>query len=137
MRVQSIVAIVAFTLASGAAAARTSEAGISADAPCWKSGTTVDIVNCFAASGKQSDADLNRTYTQIMSVLEVADRKRLQKAERAWVAYRDAACAAEYGLWGGGTGGPPAQLACIDGKTRHHVDYLRTTYRLRLQRLGL
>ena len=94
----------------------------------------MDIQRCFAESSKRSNADLNRTYAQIMTVLDADDRQRLQKAERLWAAYRDAACNAEYRLWSGGTGGPPAEMACVDGETRHHLDYLRTTYRLRLQR---
>ena len=136
MRVFTIFAIAASTLVSGAVTAASGEDSTGLDAACWKGGTTVAIERCFANSGKRSDADLNRTYAQIRSVLEAGDRQRLQKAERLWVAYRDAACSAEYGLWGGGTGGPPAEMACIDGETRHHLDYLRTTYRLRLQRLG-
>lgn len=136
MRIRTFVAFLALTLASSAAAAAADDMRVGADAPCWNSGTTVDIVTCFAASRAQSDADLNRTYAQIVSVLDADDRQRLRKAERAWLVYRDAACEAEYRLWNGGTGGPPAQLACIDGETRRHLAYLRRTYRLRLQRLG-
>lgn len=129
-------AIAVLVLGSGIAVASKGDEATGANAPCWKSGATVDIADCFAKSGKQADTDLNRTYAQIISVLDTADRQRLQKAERAWVAYRDAACEAEYALWEGGTGGPPAELACIDAETRHHLIYLRATYRLRLQRLG-
>lgn len=133
MRVLTIFAIAALALASGVA---NGEDSTGRDAPCWKGGTTVAIERCFADSGKRSDADLNRNYVQIISVLKANDRQRLQKAERLWVAYRDAACRAEYDLWDGGTGGPPAEMACIDNETRNHLVYLRTTYRLRLQRLG-
>ena len=130
------LAIAVSVLGSGVAVASTGDEATGVDAPCWKSGTTMDIANGFAKSGKQADTDLNRTYAQILSVLDTADRQRLQKAEKAWVAYRDAACEAEYALWGGGTGGPPAQLACVDAETRHHLSYLQVSYRLRLQRLG-
>jgi uncharacterized protein YecT (DUF1311 family) len=129
------LAIAASAFAPAAATVSTGASDTGSDAPCWKAGTTVNIERCFVESGKRSDADLNRTYAQIMSVLNAGDRQRLQKAETSWITYRNAACDAEYRLWNGGTGGPPAKMACIDGETRRHLDYLRTTYRLRLQRL--
>jgi uncharacterized protein YecT (DUF1311 family) len=136
MSVLTILALAVSTLITGASTAATSVDATDWKAPCWNAGTTVDIENCFTESNKRADADLNRVYAQIMSVLEADDRNRLQKAERLWVAYRDAACDAEYNLWNGGTGGPPAAMACNYAETRHHLSYLRTTYRLRLQRLS-
>jgi uncharacterized protein YecT (DUF1311 family) len=68
-------------------------------------------------------------------VLDPPRRRDLQRAERAWIDYRDATCTAEYRLWDDGTGGGPAYLSCIDDETRHRLDYLRMTYRLRLQAL--
>jgi uncharacterized protein YecT (DUF1311 family) len=136
MPIPAMIAAAAAVLTPNATTARAETASTGADAPCWRDGTTVAIVNCFAASRKQSDAELNRTYARIMSVLDTADQQRLRKAERAWVAYRDASCDAEYRLWDGGTGGPPALLACLDGETRRRLEHLQTTYRLRLQRLG-
>jgi uncharacterized protein YecT (DUF1311 family) len=32
--------------------------------------------------------------------------------QRAWIGYRDAACAYEESQWGGGTGGGPASVDC-------------------------
>lgn len=136
MSVLTILALAVSTLVTEASTATTSEDATGVGAPCWNAGTTVDIENCFAEANKRADADLNRIYAQIMSVLEPQDRNRLQTAERLWVAYRDAACDGEYNLWNGGTGGPPAAMACNYAETRHHLSYLRSTYRLRLQRLN-
>ena len=33
--------------------------------------------------------------------------------QRAWIAYRDAACAYEASQWGGGTGAGPAATGCM------------------------
>lgn len=128
--------LAAWTLLSSASIAAPPESGDGISVPCWNGGTTAGIQRCFAESGSKANADLNRTYVHIMSVLPADDRRRLQKAERLWVSYRTATCDAEYQLWNGGTGGPPAEAACIDTETRHRLDYLRTTYRLRLQRPG-
>lgn len=128
----ALVALV-INLTGGGAAYAASTA--SKSAACWKQGATVAIANCFAASGKEADADLNRLYGEIMTVLGPSDKQGLQKAERLWVDYREASCSAEKNLWDGGTGGNPAYLACVDDETRHRLDYLQETYRLRLQRL--
>ncbi len=103
--------------------------------PCWAKGGTFDIADCFSKAGAQSDAELNSLYSKIKRVLDPKDLHQLQDAERLWIAYRDATCKAEKSLWNGGTGGNPAYLACIDDETRHRLDYLQTTYRLRLQKL--
>jgi uncharacterized protein YecT (DUF1311 family) len=120
-------------IASGGAAYAASTT--SQVAACWKQGTTISIANCFAASGKEANDKLNRLYGQIMTVLGPGDQQRLQNAQRLWVSYRDATCNAEKNLWDGGTGGNPAYLACTDDETRHRLDYLQETYRLRLQKL--
>lgn len=105
--------------------------------PCWTRGNTLDIVECFSEAGAQSDAALNSLYGKIIRVLDAEELRQLQDAERLWIAYRDATCDAEKSLWDGGTGGNPAYLACTDDETRRRLDYLETTYRLRLQKLGL
>ena len=127
----SLIAAFAF---DGIAAADSTSSRAS---PCWEKGTTLAISTCFGASGEQSNAELDRTYRRITSVLDADDRQGLEQAQRLWLAYRDATCVTERRLWSGDTGGNPAYLACIDDETRHRLDYLQTTYRLRLQRLEL
>jgi uncharacterized protein YecT (DUF1311 family) len=36
----------------------------------------------------------------------------LKAMQRAWIAYRDAACRHEQAQWMGGTGGGPARMSC-------------------------
>ncbi|WP_416222423.1 lysozyme inhibitor LprI family protein [Sphingomonas sp. CD22] len=114
--------------AAGAASTASSKAA------CWQQGTTAAISACFAASSKEADRSLNQLYGRVMSVLDPGDQQKLRNAQRLWVRYRDASCNAERSLWDGGTGGNPAYLACLDDVTRHRLDYLQVTYRLRLQR---
>ncbi|WP_294109347.1 lysozyme inhibitor LprI family protein [Sphingomonas sp.] len=105
------------------------------ESPCFAKGQTYEIAKCLAAARVQDEGELNHRYRTIMGVLAAADRLRLKKAQRAWVAYREATCDAEYRLWDGGTGGPLALLACLDREARRRTAELEQTYRLRLQRL--
>jgi uncharacterized protein YecT (DUF1311 family) len=58
----------------------------------------------------------------------------LLEAQRAWMKYRDLTCAAEYKLYGGGTGGPVTQMACLAAITQERSATLRTTYGWRLDK---
>ena len=129
------LALVAIAVALGGAGSAKAASTTSRASPCWAKGNTADIVPCVSDAASQSDQDLNRLYAKITRVLERDNLRQLQTAERAWIAYRDATCKAEKSLWNGGTGGNPAYVACMDDETRHRLDYLQTTYRLRLQKL--
>lgn len=85
---------------------------------------------------KSADENINQTYAKIRQVIEGADRDRLQRSERAWLAYRDTFCDGEYGLYGGGTGGPPARFACLEALTRHHEADLKIAYGWRVEKFS-
>ena len=61
--------------------------------PCWQNAYTQLAMNkCADADLRQSDADLNRTYQQVLSKysndpIRIA---QIKKAETAWLAFRDA-----------------------------------------------
>lgn len=46
-----------------------------------------------------ADQELNRIYKQLTAILDAPGRAKLQKAQRAWIAFRDANCAYEAGGW--------------------------------------
>jgi len=56
------------------------------------------------------------------------DVENLRVAERKWTLYRDAACKAEYGLWGGGSGGPNALTMCVIRLTKQRTTDLKNVY---------
>jgi uncharacterized protein YecT (DUF1311 family) len=99
-----------------------------AEAPCQHLGSTVEATRCFSKAAGDADRDLNRAYGQIPKVLRPEDHGKLQAAERLWIGYRDAACAAERDLYGGGTGATPAHLVCLEAETRHHQTDLTERY---------
>lgn len=88
--------------------------------------TTMGMSFCLSQEWEWWDARLNAAYGSLMErhregdaqvkaegleVAQVADA--LKTMQRAWVAYRDAACDYERAQWAGGTGGGPATAACL------------------------
>jgi len=60
--------------------------------PCWKTATAQSELNrCAALDARDADADLNRTYQELLSKLKNDDRatKKVRAAQRAWLAFRD------------------------------------------------
>jgi len=93
--------------------------------------TTYDMSVCLSKVNDKVDAELNTTYQKAMSLTKrfgSQDVENLKDAERKWTAYRDAACKAEYGLWGGGSGGPNAQTMCVIRLTRQRTADLKSVY---------
>jgi len=97
-----ILLLAFFTLATGNAA----------EAQCEDAKSTLQINECFARELKKADAEINRIYGLTVKKLQPEDAALSRKAQRAWLAYRDAQCEAERALRGGGTGGPAASMSC-------------------------
>jgi len=64
--------------------------------------STAGMVNCVGAELKAQDARLNRAYQDAMKRMTLPRQKAaLQKAQRAWIAFRDADCASRLDAdWG-------------------------------------
>jgi uncharacterized protein YecT (DUF1311 family) len=87
--------------------------------------TTVGMGFCYGAERDWWDARLNAAYGGLIRLEEAGDAEleslgsaaprsapALRAMQRAWIGFRDAACAWEVSQWGGGTGGGPAGAAC-------------------------
>jgi len=106
----------------------------SPEGPCQKPATTVETANCFDRVLKNADGNLQHFYEKLKEKLPADDFSRLQVAQRLWLKYRDANCAAEYNLYGGGTAGPVAHLACLEADTRARIAELHTIYDWQLKK---
>jgi uncharacterized protein YecT (DUF1311 family) len=98
--------------------------------------TTYDTSVCLSKIRDKIDAKLNTTYQRAVSLTKIfgsEDVENLKDAERKWIAYRDAACKAEYALWEGGSGGPNAHTICVIRLTRQRTSDLKSGY-IRLNR---
>lgn len=58
------------------------------------------------------DKELNRTYQELMAVLKGEDQEQLRRAQRAWLAYRDAQIELWWapGIYGGGGNQAPVEV---------------------------
>jgi len=101
--------------------------GLAAQACMKKPGgdTTVGMMDCLKGELTYWDGKLNAAYAKRLAADKVNDAElkslgsaaaksepALRKMQRAWIAYRDAACAYEQAQWMGGTGGGPATMDC-------------------------
>ncbi|WP_428628972.1 lysozyme inhibitor LprI family protein [Sphingopyxis sp.] len=99
-------------------------------------GNTVEMVQCANRSFDRADRELNSLWRDIADDLGRQDRQfddhlepRLdiaQKAQNAWLAFRDAQCAAYADLEGrGGTIYPLIYIGCRTDMTRERIEHLR------------
>lgn len=56
-------------------------------------GSTAAIVECTSAEFTRQDARLNAAYRTLQQALPKARRASLTRAQRAWIAFKDAECA--------------------------------------------
>lgn len=85
------------------------------------------MTQCAERAYKASDAKLNTLYRQIEKRLgDDADAKRLLlKAERAWMAFRDAECGFSASAVTGGSAYPMVQATCLNDLTQKRIADLR------------
>jgi uncharacterized protein YecT (DUF1311 family) len=111
-------------------------AGVSQDDETKCCCTTFDMSVCLSKIRDGVDAELNTTYEKALAMAQrftSEDVENLKDAERKWIAYRDAACKAEYSLWGKGSGGPNAHGMCVIRLTRQRTADLKSAYLDRLR----
>jgi uncharacterized protein YecT (DUF1311 family) len=116
-------------LAGAAAEARRGCVGRAAEA-CMAGpdgSSTVGMTMCLDGEARFWDARLNAVYQALMQAAADADAEAypgapataetLRAAQRAWIRWRDAACADEAAQWGGGSGARPAGVQCFMAMT--------------------
>ena len=125
-----LLALALFAVGKVANAQHMNDAG----APCSDKVVTVEAYNCFQSAATSADKRLNQRYNKILAKLSPNEQNALRNAERLWVQFRDATCAAERGLYDGGTAAGVAFVACIEEETRLREIDLLTVYQWRLEK---
>ncbi|MDO5613938.1 MAG: lysozyme inhibitor LprI family protein [Paracoccus sp. (in: a-proteobacteria)] len=108
-----------------------------ASARCMDS-STAGMTECLAQETAQWDDMLNAAYQSMLDTAQADDAEMdrlgvdaapteplLRDMQRAWMAYRDAACAYEASKWQGGTNAGPATQSCAMSLTgRQAIDLM-------------
>ncbi|MCX7287931.1 MAG: lysozyme inhibitor LprI family protein [Rhodobacterales bacterium] len=93
-----------------------------------------DLNQCAYAEWEQADAGLNAAYKQAMALLKSWDAnlpetdrggaEALKAAQRAWITFRDNACAAEGWAMKGGSAEPLLLYGCMRQLTEERTAHL-------------
>jgi len=116
VRAALTLALAVFPLAAGAQAPN-----------CANPVTQADMNQCSYAAWLAADAELNRLWGIAKPRADAGGYGRaLLDAQRAWIAYRDAACAAEAAPYAGGSIQPLIVNSCFERLTLRRNEDLRT-----------
>ena len=92
---------------------------------CKNASTTMDMNTCAQADLKAAEAKLNATYAQTMKDLDTPDDAALKQkvivAQRAWIRFREADCAAEEARWAGGSVAPQMFMGCMQRRAEQRI----------------
>ena len=93
--------------------------------PCRDPQSQAEMNMCAAKKFKAADAELNKVYNRLASMLEGGNLARLKAAEVSWLKYRDDDCGYEAGLFEGGSMRPLILSSCMERVTKARTAELR------------
>ena len=104
------------------------------DVDCATAMAQSDLNICAEQDWQEADADLNRTYQQVMAAMKAMDadlppalqggETALRTAQRAWITYRDANCTAAGFPMRGGSAEPLLVYGCLRQMTLNRTEEL-------------
>lgn len=97
-------------------------------AQCKDAVSTKEMQDCADTEYKKADADLNKVYDDTLKKLKPEDVLLLKKAQRAWLAYPDAHCDAQYHLFGGGSIASVSLTQCRATLTANRAKEIKDGY---------
>src|ERR1043165_9259653 len=93
--------------------------------PCRDPQSQAEMNMCAAKKFKAADAELNRVYNRLASMLEGDNLARLKAAEVSWIKYRDDNCGYEAGFFEVGSMRPLILSSCMERVTKARTAELR------------
>ncbi len=90
-------------------------------AACRTQATTVEMIECADWQLRRADRQLNEAYAVATAALDEEGKRLLRKAQRAWIAFRDAECLRARDEARGGTMAAVLEIACLTDLTERRV----------------
>lgn len=112
----TFIAVLVFGL-SGAALAN--------EDPCPNARTQSELNACTAQAYQTADKALNNVYRSYRANLGKETQAGLRKAQRAWIAFRDAECEFQASAVEGGSAQPMVRNGCLAALTRERTEVLK------------
>ena len=111
-------------------------AAVAQDVDCDNATAQQEMNSCAEQEWQAADVDLNTTFAAVLAVMQESDQTypaegkteeaRLREAQRAWVAYRDAACDSAGYPMRGGSAEPLLTNDCMWRLTTQRTDDLKS-----------
>lgn len=93
---------------------------------CQNATTTAATQNCAGELYRSADAELNRVYRQLSTILSDDHREQLKAAQRAWIVFRDRNATFAAGAVAGGSMYPLLELSEKTAMTERRTEQLRS-----------
>lgn len=91
--------------------------------------TTVEMKEQAAQTLEKSDKAMNDAYQQLLKILTDEGKVRLEKAQKAWLAYREAQAGFDCHHLAGGTAEGIERLGSLDQLTRERTKQLAADFK--------
>nr|WP_315158340.1 lysozyme inhibitor LprI family protein [uncultured Flavobacterium sp.] len=83
------------------------------------------------ANYKKADAQLNKVYKQLMSILDKKEKPLLIQAEKDWMKFRDSHCKFEASQYEGGSIQPLIYSTCLEELTKKRIAEIKASIKER------
>src|SRR5215471_17569529 len=101
--------------------------------PCEDAQSQAEMTICAGNEYKKADAQLNKTYQELVAMLDDEDKAELKTAETAWIKYRDAHCQFASDQYRGGSIRPMIEAICLTDVTTNRTTELKNQIKERKQ----
>jgi uncharacterized protein YecT (DUF1311 family) len=102
----------------------TAHTAFAAQPDCASATDQATLTQCANNSLKASDAKLNQTFRALQAKVSKPGKDKLQKAQRAWIAWRDAQCAFDSSGSSDGSVHGMVLASCLDDLTKAQTKLL-------------
>jgi uncharacterized protein YecT (DUF1311 family) len=93
--------------------------------------TQLEMNKTADAKYKKADAELNKVYKQLISILDQNEKQLLIQAEKDWVKFRDSSCKFDASQYEGGSIKPLIYSTCLEELTRKRISEIKASIKER------